>query len=90
MKVIIMLGTRFVPSAKDERYEESRRFEFYVPETTTIRALIAMVDRESAPKHPGSSYLSLPSPHQALPESATVAHLNLADEAVLRRFSKVR
>ena len=90
MKVIITPGNPLRPFCQDERYEESRRFEFYVPETTTIRDLIAMVDRESAPIHPGSSYLSLPSSHQALPESATVAHLDLADGAVLRRFSKVR
>jgi hypothetical protein len=90
MKVIVTLGTLFSPPTAPQRYEEHSRFEFDVSETTTIRDLIAMVDGASAPAHPGSSYLSLPSPHAALPEAATLAELHFTDGQLLRRFSMVR
>jgi hypothetical protein len=90
MKVIVTLGTLFSPTPHQHRYEERHRFEFDVSGATTVSDLIAMIDRVSPPVHPGSSYLSLPSPHGALAEQATVGELGLADGSVLRRFSKVR
>jgi uncharacterized ubiquitin-like protein YukD len=90
MKLTITLGTRFVPTPDKARYEEHSRFELDIPTTTTIGELIELIDRQSPPMHPGSSYLSLPNPHGTLSEAATLADLGLTEGAILRLFSKVR
>ncbi|TMC80727.1 MAG: hypothetical protein E6J06_14190 [Chloroflexi bacterium] len=90
MKVTITTGTLFIPTPERERYQERNRFDFDVPPTATISDLIELIDEKSPPRHPGFSYLSLQHPHGALPESATLAELNLRDGATLRVFSSVR
>ncbi|MDQ2759551.1 MAG: hypothetical protein M3Y17_03690 [Actinomycetota bacterium] len=90
MRLIITTGTLFTTSRKKQRYEEIARLTLEVSEERTIGELIQLVDRRLRPAHPGCSYLSLPAPHEALPDRATLGQLEVADGSTLRYFSRVR
>ncbi len=90
MQIIITDGTLFTPTLKTQRYEETARLASDISHDTTIAELTELIDRERPPWHLGGSYLSLPVPHRALPDHATLRELGIAGGSTLRRFSRVR
>ena len=83
-------GTLFIPTTERPRYVEHHRAVFEVSPAATVRELIEVADEHLPPRHPGFSYLTLPEPHEALEASATLEEVGIADDVVLRLFSKVR
>jgi hypothetical protein len=76
MRVTITFGTLFTPTPDTAQYEESSRCVLEVTDSMTVGELSARVDGVSPPHHGNSSYLSLPHPHEALPELVTLRDRN--------------